>query len=230
MKNRPDAVVFFDIDGTLIRRIGLAHRHALIHAVRRVTGLETGVDGIPLHGMLDTEILSAMLANAGASRTLIRRSLPHIQLHAQRYFMRHCPNLERKVCPGVRSLLSRLARAGVPMGLVTGNFTRIGWKKVERAGLKQYFRLAACAEMGRDRAALLRLAVREARARGWASKRTRITLVGDTPRDVEAARANGVRSVAVATGLCSLEELRGCSPDVLVEDLRRLPWQVLIEE
>lgn len=230
VKNRPDAVVFFDIDGTLIRRIGLAHRHALIHAVRRVTGLETGVDGIPLHGMLDTEILSAMLANAGASRTLIRRSLPHIQLHAQRYFVRHCPNLERKVCPGVRSLLSRLARAGVPMGLVTGNFTRIGWKKVERAGLKQYFRLAACAEMGCDRAALLRLAVREARARGWASKRTRITLVGDTPRDVEAARANGVRSVAVATGLCSLEELRGCSPDVLVEDLRRLPWQVLIEE
>jgi phosphoglycolate phosphatase-like HAD superfamily hydrolase len=227
-ENSADALVFFDIDGTLIRRIGPAHRNALIQAVRRVTGLETGVDGIPLHGMLDTEILAAMLANAGASSGRIRRAMPEIQLHAERYFARHCPNLERKVCPGVRALLRRLARAGVPMGLVTGNFTRIGWKKVERAGLKRYFRLAVCADMGRDRAALLRLALREARARGWAGRRTLITLVGDTPRDVQAARANGVRSVAVATGLCTMEELRNSSPDVLVEDLRQLPAGVLL--
>lgn len=227
-ENPSAAVVFFDIDGTLIRRIGPAHRNALIEAVRRVTGLETGVDGIPLHGMLDTEILSAMLANAGASSSKIRWAMPQIQRHAQRYFARHCPNLERKVCPGVRPLLRRLARAGVPLGLVTGNFSRIGWKKVERAGLKRYFRIAACADMGRDRAALLGLALREARARGWLRRGSLVTLVGDTPRDVQAARANGVRSVAVATGLCSMEELRGSSPDVLVEDLRQLPVEVLL--
>mgnify|MGYP000684072568 CR=1 FL=1 len=225
--NPARAVVFFDIDGTLIRRIGLAHRHALIEAVRRATGLETSVDGIPLHGMLDTEILAAMLANAGASRRLIRAAMPEIQRRAQAHFARHCPNLERKVCPGVRRLLGRLERAGVPMGLVTGNFSRIGWKKVERAGLKRHFRLAACADMGPDRAALLRLAMREARARGWLKRGTVVSLVGDTPRDVQAAQANGVRSVAVATGLCNMEELRASSPDVLVEDLRVLPAGVL---
>lgn len=227
-ENPPGAVVFFDIDGTLIRRIGPAHRNALIEAVRRVTGLETGVDGIPLHGMLDTEILAAMLANAGAAGAQIRRAMPGIQRYAQHYFARRCPSLERKVCPGVRPLLRRLAQAGVPMGLVTGNFSRIGWKKVERAGLKRYFRLAACADMGPDRAALLRLALREARARGWLGKRTLVTLVGDTPRDVQAAQANGVRSVAVATGLCSMEELRASSPDVVVEDLRALPVEALL--
>jgi phosphoglycolate phosphatase-like HAD superfamily hydrolase len=215
-------MVFFDIDGTLVRRIGLAHREALIEGVRRVTGLETGVDGIPLHGMLDPEILAAMMANAGARPALIRRALPRIQRHAQAYFVRHCPSLERKVCPGVRRLLSRLEDAGVPMGLVTGNYSRIGWKKVERAGLRRHFRLAAFAEMGKDRAALLRLAIREARHRGWIRRGARISLVGDTPRDIAAARANGVMAVAVATGLCDLEELAGAAPDILVEDLRAL--------
>ena len=221
-------MVFFDIDGTLVRRIGLTHRLALIEAVRRATGLETSVDGIPLHGMLDPEILTAMMSNAGASRALIRSVMPQIQQRAQAYFVRHCPSLERRVCPGVRRLLDRVHRAGVPMGLVTGNFTRIGWKKVERAGLKQHFRIAACAEMGRDRAALLRLAMREARERGWITSHTHISLIGDTPRDVQAAKANGVLSVAVATGLCTMEELHGASPDVLVEDLRALSASVLI--
>jgi phosphoglycolate phosphatase-like HAD superfamily hydrolase len=228
-RNAPDAMVFFDIDGTLIRQIGPSHREALIGAVRRVTGLETCVDGIPLHGMLDPEILVAMMTNAGASRSLARRAIPEIQRHAQSSFARRCPSLERKVCPGVRRLLARLRDAGVPMGLVTGNFSRIGWKKVERAGLKDHFRLAACAEMGKDRATLLRLAIRQARARGWIRKGTHISLIGDTPRDVQAAQANGVLAVAVATGLCSMEELAVASPDVLVEDLRGLPPGVLFE-
>jgi phosphoglycolate phosphatase-like HAD superfamily hydrolase len=228
-KNTPNAMVFFDIDGTLIRRIGPTHREALIEAVRRVTGLETCVDGIPLHGMLDPEILSAMMINAGASRSVARRAMPEIQRHAQTHFVRHCPSLERKVCPGVRRLLERLRGAGVPMGLVTGNFSRIGWRKVERAGLKDHFRLATFAEMGKDRAALLRLAIRQARARGWIRKGTHISLIGDTTRDVQAAQANGVLAVAVATGLCSMEELAGASPDVLVEDLRALRASVLIE-
>ena len=51
------ALVLFDIDGTLLRRAGPHHRHALIEAVRRVTGLETTLDGVPVAGMLDRGIL-----------------------------------------------------------------------------------------------------------------------------------------------------------------------------
>ena len=221
-------MVFWDIDGTLIRRAGPHHREALIHAVRRVTGLETCVDGIPMHGMLDPQILAAMLRNAGATGALIRRAMPEIERRAQAYYVRGCPSLERKVCPGVRRLLGRLEREGVPMGLVSGNFTRIGWKKVERAGLKEHFRLAAFGEMGKDRAALLRLAVRQARERGWIDAGTRVAFVGDTPNDVKAARANRVLAVAVSTGLCSLEELDQESPDVLLPDLRLLPLGMLV--
>ncbi len=224
----PDAVVFFDIDGTLIRRAGPHHREALIEAVRRITGLETTIDGIPLHGMLDPEILTAMMRNAGASLALSRRAMPEVQRHAQAIYARRCPPLERKVCPGVRRLLSRLLRAGVRLGLVTGNFTRIGWKKVERAGLKHHFSMGVFGEMGKDRAALLRIAIRQARLRGWIQKGTRVSLIGDTPNDVKAARANGVVAVAVATGLCTQDELAMESPDMLVEDLTSLPVAALI--
>ncbi len=220
-------MVFWDIDGTLIRRAGPHHRKALIDSVRRATGLETSVEGIPLHGMLDPDILSAMMKNAGAGAADIRRAMPRIARLAQAQYARTCPNLERKVCPGVRTILKRLGRAGVPMGIVSGNFPRIGWMKVERAGLRDHFRIAAFAGMARDRAALLRLAIRRSRERGWINRRSFISLVGDTPRDVDAARANGAFAVAVATGLSSREELEAARPDVLVDDLRQLSPETL---
>ncbi len=68
-------LVFFDIDGTLVRRAGAHHREALSYGIRRVTGLETTTDGIPLHGMLDPVILRMMMRRAGASRKTIRESL-----------------------------------------------------------------------------------------------------------------------------------------------------------
>jgi len=225
----PNALVLFDIDGTLIRRAGPHHRLALIHAIRRVTRLETTTDHIPLHGMLDPEILTRMMRNAGAGETLIRRAMPDIIRYAQHWYVRGCPDLTRKTCPGVRRLLSRLEAAGIPLGLVTGNVTRIGWKKLERAGLKGYFRLGAFGEMARDRAGLVRLALRDARARGWLDRSTRVSLIGDTPADVQAARANSIRAIAVYTGISTQEELAGCHPDLLLPDLRRLTPAMLLQ-
>jgi phosphoglycolate phosphatase-like HAD superfamily hydrolase len=76
--------------------------------------------------------------------------------------------------------------------------------------------------MGKDRAALLRLAIRQAREKGWIGPGTRVSLVGDTPRDVQAAQANRALAVAVATGLSTREELAAARPDILVDDLRLL--------
>jgi phosphoglycolate phosphatase-like HAD superfamily hydrolase len=221
-------LVLFDIDGTLLRRAGPHHREALVEAVRRVTGLDATTEGIPVQGMLDRDILAEMLKEAGASRTLIRRAMPAIVRHAQTIYARTCPDLRRKVCPGARMLLYRLSRKRVPAGLVTGNLTRIGWKKMERAGLKRYLRFGAFAELARDRAGLVRLALRDARRQGWIHKSSTVTLIGDHPNDIRAARANGVRSVAVATGLVSFDELASHRPDLLVQDLHSLPLEFLL--
>src|SRR3984885_14416785 len=218
MKN----LVLFDIDGTLLRKSGPHHREALGEALLPTAGFETTTDNVPVVGMLDGDILTQMLTNAGASRALIRRKMPEMIDHAQRIYARRCPDLRSKVCPGARMLLYRLSRRGVTTGLVTGNLTRIGWKKMERAGLRQYLRFGAFAELARDRAGLVRIAVRQARKEGWIDANSRISLIGDHPNDINAAKANGVRSIAVATGLVGTDELAEHHPDVLIPDLRSL--------
>ncbi len=222
------ALVLFDIDGTLIRRAGPHHRMALVEAIQETTGFKTITDGIPLHGMLDPVIMTEMLRRAGAPEPLILECMPELVRRAQSIYVRDCPNLERKTCPGVRRLLAKLERRGVVLGLVTGNLTRIGWKKMERSGLKRYFRFGAFGEMAAERAGLVRLAVEEARRRRWIGGGARVSFVGDAPNDVLAAKAAGVRSIAVATGLCAPEELQAHKPDFLLDDLRALKLEMVL--
>jgi len=214
--------VLFDIDGTLVRRAGPHHRQALVEGVRRVTGLETTTEGIPVQGMLDPDIVTAMMQRAGARAPQIRRALPEICRAAERYYLRTCPPLEGKHCPGVPPLLERLTRRGILTGLVTGNLTRIGWRKLERAGLRGYFRFGAFGEMARTRTGLAKLAIRQARGEGWIGRSAPISLVGDSPNDVLAARGSGARAIAVATGLTPASELDALGPDFLLRNLREL--------
>ena len=186
------------------------------------------MDGVPVAGMLDRDILAAMLERAGANRAFIRGKMPEIVLAAQSIYTRRCPDLRRKVCPGARMLLYRLSQRGIPAGLVTGNLTRIGWKKMEQAGLRSYLRFGAFAELAKDRAGLVRMAVRHARGQGWIDRKSPIALIGDHPNDIKAAQANGVRSIAVATGVIPLEELARYSPDVLAADMRSLTIEMLV--
>lgn len=224
----PKALVLFDIDGTLLRRAGPHHREALIAAVRRATGMDTTTEGVPVAGMLDRDIVTAMLRSAGVRETQIRRAMPLIVEHAQTIYTRTCPDLRRRVCPGARMLLCKLQRRGVPAALVTGNLTQIGWKKMERAGLRAYFRYGAFAEQAQDRAGLVRIALRHARKQGWIGKSSPVALIGDHPNDIQAARANGIRAVAVGTGLIGEAELAKHAPDLLVPDMRALSVNALL--
>lgn len=225
----PPPLVLFDIDGTLLRRAGPHHRDAIIHAIRKTAGIETTMDGFSVAGMLDRDIVAEMLRQAGARPAVIRRHMPQIVEHAQRIYKRTCPDLRRAVCPGARMLLYRLSRRRATTGLVTGNLTNIGWTKMERAGLKRYLRYGAFAELAKDRAGLVRIAIREARRQGWITARSPISLLGDHPNDIRAAKANGIRSIAVGTGVIGVDELRKHSPDILTPDMRALDWEVLFK-
>jgi phosphoglycolate phosphatase-like HAD superfamily hydrolase len=194
----------FDIDGTLMRGAGPRHGEALAEAVRRVLGIDTNIDGIPVHGMLDNDILTAMLVRAGHPAAQVEEAL----------YPPGCPDLTGKVLPGVREVLEQIGALGFPMGLVTGNLPLIGWTKVERSGLRQHFHFGAFSSMGKTRAELARLAFQMSGAPADAL----VTMVGDAPSDVRAAQANGFRMVAVATGLTPREELAALGPDLILND------------
>ena len=220
--------MLFDIDGTLLRRAGPHHREALVAAVRRVTGLETTTDGVPVAGMLDPSIIEAMMRQGGASRRFIRDSMPAVIETAQRIHVRNCPVLKRRVCRGVRGLLRRLQRAGVVTGLVTGNLTRIGWRKMRQAGLAEFFRFGEFGETAPTRAGLVRNAIRRARREEWIGTGASVSLIGDHINDILAARANGVRSVAVGTGILDMATLAEQHPDILVPDMRSIRLDMLL--
>jgi len=214
----------FDIDGTLVRRAGPHHRQALVEAVRIVTGIETTTEGIPVHGMLDPIILTQMLAKVGFDKAGIDAAMPSIIETAQDVYQEGIPDLTDKQCPGVIALLDELQARGTVLALVTGNLTRIGWRKLERAGLHHYFRFGAFGEMAPTRGGLARLAIERARGESMVGA---ISLVGDAPQDVIAAKENGIRSIAVRTGITPAGDLEACFPDLLLDDLTCLAADIL---
>ena len=215
----------FDIDGTLLRGAGPHHKEALIEGVRRVTGLTPSFDGIDTAGKLDLDLIAALLKSARATG-----DAHEIARESQRAYLENClQDLSPFVCRGVRDVLVGLAERGAAMALVTGNLSAIGWRKMELAGLREFFRCGAFSEDGATRAQLVHIAGTRAREQGHAAAGCRISLIGDHRNDVEAAKANGIRAVAVASGPMPADELRSLGPDVFVECLADLNIDLLFE-
>lgn len=211
-----------------MRRSGPHHCEALELAVFRVTGRAATALGVPLAGSLDNDILMNMLTAAGIEPSHARAILPAVVEKAQMIYSRICPDLRSCVCPGVRGLLPCLLRSGATTGLVTGNLRRIGWKKLERAGLRHFFRYGAFSGMAESRGALAKLARQHAIRQGLIRESDPAFLIGDHPNDIAAARGGGLTAIAVATGVVPSSELARHQPDLLLKDLRELRLETLV--
>jgi phosphoglycolate phosphatase len=217
------ALILFDIDGTLVTRSGPHHRKALEEAVRQVTGRETSLDAVPTHGKLDRDLLTLLLAEAGVSRRARRIALLETMHLAQTCYLRSSPaSLTDRLCPGVFALLEEFVRRNYALGVVTGNLTAIGWRKLELAGIRHFFRVGAFSEQATTRALIARTAIRHARREGLVHQTTPIALIGDHANDVQAAHANQVLAIATGTGLGDTDELRAAAPHLYVDDLTAL--------
>jgi phosphoglycolate phosphatase len=222
------SLVLFDIDGTLVRRAGPHHKRALIDAVSQVLRLEASLAKIQTHGMLDCDLFRLMLLDLGLNEAEIELNLPKLRRAAEEYYLANGPaDLRTCVCPGVVPLLQTLAAGGIPTTLVTGNLSAIGWRKIELAGLRSYFAAGAFSEQASTRAGLAKAAVADAKSRHLITEDALVSLIGDHPNDVRAARANAIQAIATATGLSSFEELQQENPDILVHDLSELRMEQL---
>ena|ERR1700761_6598615 len=223
-------LVLFDIDGTLLRRAGTHHKQALIDGIRNVTGLTTHLDGISTSGMLDRALITAMLKAAQYPDEQISEAMHSIIEECQRSYNSNCPStLAEMVCPGVPALLFELRERGAALGLVSGNLSAIAWRKMELAGLRQYFEVGAFADEAATRAELAGAARRRAIKRDLVSANCFTSLIGDHPNDIQAARQNGFQAIAVATGLVGREALAAAGPDILVPTLEELDRNALFE-
>ncbi len=210
----------FDIDGTLLRSRDRIHVDSFASSVHRVTGFEITLAGILLHGSTDTAILREACNQAGIPAEILEAQLESI-LEAMRNAVserRHEMDLVRM--PGIEDTLSHLAQKGKLLGVATGNLEMIGWIKIEQAGLREWFRFGGFSDHFPVRAELIGQAADK--ARDLAGKGASVCVVGDTPRDIEAARANFLSVIAVATGRYSFDELLQHQPEVCASSLADL--------
>jgi phosphoglycolate phosphatase-like HAD superfamily hydrolase len=210
----------FDIDGTLLRDTGRIHMDSFVPSIRRVTGFEVTLEGISIHGNTDTAILREACRRAGISDEILDPQLEAIfeamsqTVDAQRAVM------VLPLMPGAVDTLRHLTGKGALLGIATGNLEAIGWIKMEVAGLRQWFRFGGFSDRFPVRSELIGQAARKARK--LAGAEARVCVVGDTPRDIEAAHANSLPVISVATGKFSFDELLEYRPDVCATSLADL--------
>jgi phosphoglycolate phosphatase len=203
-------LVLFDIDGTLLLRASEAHARAVREALRTVYGVTELRGRVEAAGRTDLEIARAlaMLADVDAAR--FDAGLADFRVAAAEAYARSVPDdLSAHVSPGISDVLAALAaREDVILSLVTGNLEPIARIKLRAAGLGGFF---AAGQGGfgsdaEDRSELPAIARRRA-GDDRPYPRARTVVVGDTPRDIACARADGVRAIAVATGPYGPDEL-----------------------
>jgi len=214
-------LLLFDVDGTLVLTGGAGER-AMNRAFAELFGVARGFEGIPMAGRTDPIIVSEALARAGIAATDAS-----VAQFRERYFVRLAEELEvpaprKTMMPGVRALLDVLeARPDTHLALLTGNYSEAARVKLGHFDLWRYFACGAFGEDAAERAQLVEVALRRCQALGCspAFAPGDVFVVGDTPLDVACARANGARSIAVATGPYGAAQLRQSGADVVFEDL-----------
>jgi len=123
--------------------------------------------------------------------------------------------------PGVSAALDAAAsRRGVAVGLGTGNIRPGALLKLGRVGIADRFAFGGFGSDHEDRATLLAIGAARGAARlGCARERCRVVVVGDTPRDVVAARAIGAESLVLATSGFTEVALRSSGATHVFSDL-----------
>lgn len=217
-----------DIDGTLLRHKDRVHVDAFFESVRGVMGRELVLDGVRLAGNTDPGILRDAFRLAEVEDALWR---PHREAMLQAMCARVAARrqqLQPTVLPGVEATLAHLQEKGALLGVATGNLEEIGWIKIENAGLRSWFsfggfcdRFEVRADMIAHAAEQARAIVRAERGDGGEGEPT-LCVIGDTPFDVDAARVNGLPTIAVATGRYSFDELMEHHPAACATTLAAL--------
>ena len=217
--DRQDAYLF-DVDGTLLRSRDRVHIDSVAAAVQRVTGFEISLAGVMLQGNTDTGILREACRLAGISTEILEPQIAAILEAMCHHVTERRHQLDPILMPGIKETLDHLAQRGALLGVATGNLELIGWMKIERAGLREWFRFGGFSDHFPVRSELIGHAARKARE--LAGEAARICVVGDTPRDIEAAHANGLPVIAVATGHSSFDALMEHKPEACTTSLADL--------
>jgi phosphoglycolate phosphatase-like HAD superfamily hydrolase len=219
----PQRILLFDVDQTLLWSGGAGSR-AMRETFEQLYGIADGFRGIEFSGRTDVAIVRDAMREHGVLDGRPEDFPPELARFQQAYYALLPAVLQQveggRVLPGVRELLDALAarRDAARTGLATGNFRQAALMKLRHFRLDHHLDEGGFADDAEDRGELVGIAIRRV-AGGEAVAPADVWVIGDTPLDIAAARANGARALAVATGASSAADLRAAGADEAVDDL-----------
>ncbi len=219
--NSARKIVFFDLDGTLLRsRDG---HIAFNQAILRTFGFPGDIRTVRPDGKTDPQILREIFDAAGRKVEWGPADWPTFGRHLEACYRQALSEGSTRVraLPGVPELVRTLSRVpDLCLGVVTGNMEVTARLKLQAAGVGEHIGPGAFGSDSAVRNDLPAMALeRWCRHLGLTVEPGDCVIVGDTPRDLKAARTNGMKCVLVATGRYNtLEALRKLQPDRLLAD------------
>jgi len=204
--------ILFDIDNTLLNTGG-AGGSAMSGAFQELFGIEDGFGKVEFSGRTDLFIVSEGLRQHGIEGDVAQ----HLDEFVGRYYALLPAALEERdgsLMPGFPELLEAL-NGEAKLGLVTGNFRKSANLKLDHYGIARFFEGGGFGEVSVDRADVVKAAIENV-ADGRAPED--VFVIGDTPHDITAALANGVKAVGVATGNYASEQLKESGADMVFEN------------
>jgi phosphoglycolate phosphatase len=211
-----------------VRGRPLTHQLALEEAATAVFGLRVPPGASPVAdvepwGKTDRQILRDVLARAElpppAPDALERWERAACEAYARLEVDGDGPGAAAEHAATARAL-GRLRDAGHVLALVTGNLEPIARRKLSLRGLDVFFAPGG-GGFGSD-AELRPELVPLARARAGDEPRDRTVLIGDTPFDIAAATADGVRAVGITGHRFSSDALLEAGAAATVDELDEL--------
>jgi phosphoglycolate phosphatase len=215
------ALILFDIDGTLLLS-GRAGLRAMTRAFEQTFGVASAFANQNFGGRTDSYLVSWALQNAG---------LPDTPEQHERFRTNYVPLLAEEIehpgtghkglMPGARELLEALDdHHHLHLALLTGNYREAAEIKLQHFELWDFFEWGAFSDDSADRNALVPIARTRAEIYDIPVEAIeRVIVIGDTPHDIECARVAGAKSIAVATGGFTIDQLRAAGADEVLQDL-----------
>ena len=211
-------VVLFDVDETLVHTGGSGAR-SWKAAFDELYGIPADIAAHTSAGETDPEVARATFKGV-LHREPDDDELDRLYAHYLLYLADDIGTSEGyKVLPGAEQTLLNLGKAGVTLALVSGAMEGAARTKLIPANLNRFFLFGAYGSDSADRAELTRIAIEKASRLHADLAPGQVFVVGDTPRDIEAAHAAGAVAVGVASGHYSADELSAASPDHVLGSL-----------
>lgn len=218
---RMDVLFLFDIDGTILSLKQYHSKYLFYRAFMDLFGRCAKPDRMPnFSGMTDLQIIDDLRIMSDLPADAVNSRIGEIWTKLSEIFVGDITRENVELKPCITEFLDYLEKSNdAYTSLVTGNFRNNAYLKLKLFGLDKYFAVGAFGSDKADRNLLPALAIERSNelfGKKFSSRNS--VIIGDSPRDMQCAKASGCAAVGVATGWHSADELAECGADFVFKD------------